>query len=697
MALISGQVPSLVGGVSQQGPTVRSQSQCEYVENGWLHPALGHGKRPGAELVATLLSAGIPASAFFHPIVRDSAERYLVVVGDGTVRVFDHETGQQYTTVYSAGSLAYLAGATHENTRAVTIADSTFIVNTAKTVQMDAATSPGSLTASVQLFSDLPKTATAGQLYGIKGDPATGFDGYYVQRESAGVWREIAKPGIPHAIDATTMPHELKRIPDAGNPDGFYFAFGPADWDVRPAGDEVSAPPPSFVGERIKDIILHRERLGLITRETVVLSEVGYYFNFWRTTVTQLLDSDPIDITITQNGVLDLSFAVPYQSSLMLHGQDIQVQLTGEPYLSPKTCKADVISTYSSSPTVRPILVGDSLHYASGTELNAVIREYFADDVSVTGDAEDVTAHVPTYVPANIRCMAGATAKDVLFIAAGSAIYLYQFKWTNAKEKLQAAWHRWAVVNTGPVLFMNTIGDILYLVCQNGTAVELLRINLSENARHPLVPTVPIHLDRSEVITGVYNAMGGYTDFIPQSVIGSLDGARFIQTTDGLHPGAYAQDFLGATLVNGGMTIRVPGNLHGKRYLFGFDFNHRIGLSEVQVRDANGLSIIIGRLQVRRMTVAYTAGAYFETVVQPKGRDPMAESYNIVRQGHYNARTVGDADFALGAPTLGQGIHKFLVMSRSDQVDVAIENPLPYPCWFQSVQWEASYTARSKA
>ncbi len=702
MGSLSGQIPSLVGGVSQQAPSVRSASQLEYVENGWLHPALGNTKRPAGELIAGL-STSLSDNAFFHGIVRDSEERYIVVVDGNDIKVFDHKTGKSYTVTHSAGSFDYLTcDNSYEDIRAVTIADSTFIVNRKIKVEMDSELSPGSLTASVQIFSDLPKSATTGNLYGIKGDPATGFDGYYVQKEGTGVWREIAKPGIVHQIDGTTMPHELRRVPDSMNPDGFYFAFGPASWDVRPSGDEKSNANPSFVGECISDVILHRERLGIIAGESVALSEVGYYFNFWRTTVTQLLDSDVIDITIPQNKVLSLQYAIPYQSSLILFGQDSQIQLTGEPYLSPKTAKADGITNYSNSQKVRPVLLGDSLYYVTDEQSHAVVREYFADDVSVTGDAVDVSSHVPVYVPGNLRVMTGATAKDVLFIASNNAddtsqIYLYQFKWTDAKEKLQSAWHRWSIKNTGRVLFMNCIGDTLYVVTKTGTQTELLKFVLSENECHPLVPTIPILLDRMIVVEdGAYNTMGGYTDYSLPVVYSSLVDAQLINTVDSANPGSYANELNTAALVDGGITLRLLGNTSSKRFLFGYNYNHQIGLSEVQVKDSQSLAVLIGRCQVKRMTVAYTNGAYFETIVAPKGRDPLEESYNITRRGHYNARTVGDVDFATSVPIVGSGNHSFLVMSRSNQVDVSLVNPLPYPCWFQSVQWEATFTARSQ-
>ncbi|WP_251277441.1 phage nozzle protein, partial [Enterobacter hormaechei] len=85
-----------------------------------------------------------------------------------------------------------------------------------------------------------------------------------------------------------------------------------------------------------------------------------------------------------------------------------QFLLTAEPYLAAKNVKSDPVNSYSSSPYIRPKLMGESLYFTEDSGAYASVREYFIDDLSVTGDAADVTAHVPKLMPGRMRAMASA-------------------------------------------------------------------------------------------------------------------------------------------------------------------------------------------------------------------------------------------------------------------------------------------------
>lgn len=130
MSLSTRIIPSLLNGISRQPAIMRSPDQTDDEVNTWGSFALGLGRRPPTIHVADLGVSGIE-DAFIHSINRDSAERYLVVVKGGTVRVFDAMTGVEKTVTTPYGA-AYLAGAAGVF-KAVTVADYTFIVNTSIT------------------------------------------------------------------------------------------------------------------------------------------------------------------------------------------------------------------------------------------------------------------------------------------------------------------------------------------------------------------------------------------------------------------------------------------------------------------------------------------------------------------------------------------------------------------------------------
>jgi hypothetical protein len=137
MALISTTIPNLIGGVSQQPSTVRFNTQGDLQENGLSSPVDGLQQRPPSLHVAAI-EDGQLSSAFIHTINRDTEERYVVVVTDGELQVFDID-GDEKTVAFPDGKTYLNAATPARGFRAVTIADYTFIVNRNKTAVMDAA------------------------------------------------------------------------------------------------------------------------------------------------------------------------------------------------------------------------------------------------------------------------------------------------------------------------------------------------------------------------------------------------------------------------------------------------------------------------------------------------------------------------------------------------------------------------------
>ena len=208
-------------------------------------------------------------------------------------------------------------------------------------------------------FSNLPPKAVNGMVVEISGDTDNQFDNYYVVFESGGnndegVWRETVKSGLKNSLDVSTMPHLLIRTAD-GN-----FRFTPADgstytvsgtqFDVqeygpRVAGDLESAPDPSFVGRKINDIFFFRNRLGFISDEEVNMSRAAEFFKFYPETVTTILDTDPIDLSVSHTKVSILRHAIPYNEELLLFSDQSQFILKGANTLTPSNVNVNVTTS----------------------------------------------------------------------------------------------------------------------------------------------------------------------------------------------------------------------------------------------------------------------------------------------------------------------------------------------------------------
>lgn len=151
----------------------------------------------------------------------------------------------------------------------------------------------------------LPTVAPNGFILKIVGEDVNKADDYYVQFETSdnssfgsGSWKECCSPDIQYRIDAKTMPHALIRQADGT------FTFEAIDWTDRGAGDEDSAPTPSFIGNTIQDIFTHKGRLAFLSVDKSIYSDTQDIFSFFKKTTLSELDTDPIDVGSNSKMVL---------------------------------------------------------------------------------------------------------------------------------------------------------------------------------------------------------------------------------------------------------------------------------------------------------------------------------------------------------------------------------------------------------
>mgnify|MGYP001197407413 CR=1 FL=1 len=150
MANITTSVPNLIQGVSQQSPRVRIPGQCEEQLNALPTVTKGLTKRPPARLIKKLNDANVfNKGDMIHFIERSATERYVVVIEhrsqsdrQGVLRAFNVDTGDEAEIEGVKGGYNinnnYLtiptASDSHKLLKARTLGDSTFILNTTKTV-----------------------------------------------------------------------------------------------------------------------------------------------------------------------------------------------------------------------------------------------------------------------------------------------------------------------------------------------------------------------------------------------------------------------------------------------------------------------------------------------------------------------------------------------------------------------------------
>ena len=310
----------------------------------------------------------------------------------------------------------------------------------------------------------------------------------------------------------------------------------------RQAGDDNTNPFPSFVGSTINDVFFFKNRLGFLTDSAVVFSEADEYFNFFRTTTQQLLDSAPIDVGLSHTKVAVLQHALPFQEKLMLFSDNSQFVLRGADVLSPKTVAISPVTEYDISDGIAPLALGPYIYFPFNRGQFEGMFEYFVDNNTQVFEAEEITSQVPKYIPSSIKRMAGSASESMVLLQDNTnqnLLYVYKYFWSG-KEKIQSAWQKWEFDDN--VTGFDFIDSTLYLILDGKTLVEMPVENaltdegldytlLLDNRVDGSVPTVSYNSLDNE--TTISNLPDGYGVEVTTDVDGNVTSTNVAVYTKG--------------------------------------------------------------------------------------------------------------------------------------------------------------------
>lgn len=830
--LVSSTIPNLIQGISQQPDAQRDPSQGELQINAVSSLAEGLRKREGTQSIAKVSNTSF-GDVYFHSILRDSSEQYLVVISSTAIRVFDL-AGNEKTVTPNAGAYSYLSTVTNakNDIRAASIADYTFVSNVKKTPAMSAALAPAAarpathealvwvkaanygqtykvnvngtqvqvqtavapvivtggatienristediassfqsalsgvsgvsitrkgsvlhftssnaitiaasdaranaditaITSSVQAFTELPTIAPQGYQVEIVGDPGNKFDGFYVEfvpRDGAGTfgegsWQETVSPGVEYQIDATTMPHLLVRLPNGT------FWFGPANgstqsgvqipsWGKRGAGDYETAPDPSFIGNPIQDVFIYKNRLGFLADENVILSRARDFFEFFPETVTAVLDSDPIDLTGSNNRVSVLRYAIPYQDELIIFSDQIQFRFNAaETVLTPNTAQITVLTQYEIDPNCRPIPVQGTIIFCQANGQWSQFREFSVRGAgtALVADASDLSGYVNSYVPSEVFKLTANDTGNCWFALSGKAgyqkrLYAYKYFYRNSgggAERAQSSWSHWQLSGADKILNALCVQETVYLLVEYGTEVWLEKISAADRTADVLPNPYQLLLDRRvtttmatpaaiRVAAGTYNATTNITTWtLPYTVKAKTQAwSDFSSTSNG-----------GVLLgeANSGTTITARGNWSTQPIVFGevFEFLYRFTRFKLYKEVGGGKAAANSeRTQVRHAKLRYHDTHYFEAWVTAERRDPAVYTFDGTVLAA-RASQIGNAlnnSPDLATPRYFEGVFQIPIASRGENCIVELRNSTANPCKFSTCEWVGLVTSQARS
>jgi hypothetical protein len=537
----------------------------------------------------------------------------------------------------------------------------------------------------IQKFSLLPETAPDGYVVEVAGDPGGSSAGsYYVKYNAAeGVWKECAAPNLEIEIDPATMPHALVREADGT------FTFERKEWAERKIGDDDSNPLPSFIGQTLNDIFFYRNRLGVLAGENIILSESAEYFNFWMTTANDILDTDCIDVPTSTTRINILNYAVPFNQSLYCFSDTTQFMLSADTVLSPKNCALIEVTGFNSSPSCRPVVAGKNLYFPAERAEYTSIKEYYnVQDVADIKNAQDITAHVASYIPNGVYQILPNTNENILlFLTEGEpdAIYVYKYLFLN-EQRIQASWSKWKM--KGRIYGIFFICSTLYILLDHSAWHSLEKIDFTYNTKDFPEEPYRVLLDSKKILeTGKYDPIRDHTLY---SLVNEYNGSIVTKDTtlayvlpDGKYHVATKEE------CPNGYKLYIPGNWQDKPVVCGIPYTFRITLGTLYIRQedskGNYRALTNGRLQIRTIEMNYADTGAFRAYVKSHGH---TYTYTMANK-RLGEMTFGDISFATGT-------FRIPVQAQNTDASIAIESDMPLPVSLIGYLWKGSFIPKTK-
>lgn len=522
-------------------------------------------------------------------------------------------------------------------------------------------------------FAELPGAGPANaknMIIKITGDNSKFADDFYVKLtdETKGIYEETVATGLQNSLDPSTMPLQIIKETDGT------FSIKQASWASRVAGDDDSNPFPSFVGSTLSDIFFHQNRLGVLSEESVVFTEAGKFLNWFRPTVLNLLDTDPIDVTVSTNRVSLLKHALPFSESLLIFSDQTQFILSSAEFLSPLDISLNVTTEFEADLDTTPVGAGRYVFFASPGGAFSTIREFYLQTDTEVKDATDVTGHVPRYIAGGVKQMIASSNYNMLCLItddsdSSKTMWVYSYYW-NGQNKVQSSWSQWKF--DADILAITFVQDEIFMVVQRSNKVYLEKVQLSQDEAVGATTTGhEILLDRRVKITSDSNLTNFDTVYY-----GDGSSLKYIDKAGNTLSLAQAQ----ALTLSSSNPIYV-----GQSFTFKFQF------SEIIVGQGQKPQTI-SRLQLRNMTLNFANTGNFTARVTHTNRITEDTDDKL-----FTGRKVSQANNKTNQTSIiGSGSFKVPLLGNSKNIKLELLSESHLPCEFQSAEWEGFYHIRSR-
>ena len=389
----------------------------------------------------------------------------------------------------------------------------------------------------------------------------------------------------------------------------------------RVVGDGLTSPTPWFVGKRITMLSVFQDRLVVGSDNYVNFSRSGDYLNFWRGSVVNISDSDPVEIFAFGSEGDTLRHAVLYNGNLIIFGDRQQYGVPGDTVLSPKNPLIKATSANKDSTDAKAQASGNFIFYAQygdfGVSLHQMRVGALNGQATVT---DELSEEVGSWLNGAPLQIAAVTAPQyVLFRTAGNARMFYLYRYEDNKNNGQRVIEAWQKFEYAPGLghivgvSSHRKSGLVFTARPSGIVADVLDFTADEQDGHGCIDSRTRYSDRAN--SGAVDGCLVVNRNSPYFLLGSPEdrAEEFLAQFDDLDPSHVEYGVVSPAMVT--PTNPFP-------------------------RDQNGQAVLDGRMSLNRVTVDVVGTGGMMSEVWTRNA--------LYKATDFEGRILGDSDNLIG-------------------------------------------------
>jgi hypothetical protein len=481
----------------------------------------------------------------------------------------------------------------------------------------------------------------AGKIVKVRPKKNSGKDALYLKaipKNSATTgWAEVTWREVAGYEMLPVAPFCIATVRTVGGEEAFYLAGTPTalatmsgdstpQFKVNEVGDDITSPLPYFVGKTITYLGLFQDRLVIGSGAVLFFSRPGDYFNWFRQSVLNVLDDDPVEMYALGSEDDVIRHSAEFDKNLVLFGERKQYAINGRQRISTANV-VFVLSAHENAIDAPPKNSGNFVFYTKTRNNITSAHQIQIGTLADTPESYQISQQLDRYIKGKGVEFVCVTSPNNTFIRtedSRNTLYVYSYLDTaTASERIFDSWSKWT--------WSEHLGQIVGLSSKAGDVLTyLLRKGKDKDGNYK----VWIAADKFVLDTGL--SPYPYMDSLrPTYTVLTPTANSFINPNSGDFSSEVYMAFgegspyrlLGTDMTNATMFTSQYPTAAADTYA-GLKFDAYVTPTNPYTRDRNGKAIVIGRLTLGRLSIAVSKTSGLKVTVSSASGERVVQDFS---------------------------------------------------------------------